>query len=664
MSGSKHFDKIAWTFTVLILLLTVLFMNQGVALGVEVTPRAIGYENSLFDNTRVHTIDIVMNNWDEFIADAVDEEYYVTNLVIDGEAFKNAGIRGKGNTSLSSVAAKNSERYSFKIEFDRYDSSLTYYGLDKLNLNNLIHDTTMMKDYLSYTMMKEFGVNTPLCSFVYITVNGEDWGLYLAVEGIEEAFLERNYGSNYGELYKPDSMNFGGGRGNGRGFKMNDFLNRDEDAENPDMSDIPNIPDIPDISDVPDMSDIPDNPDMSDIPDISEQGITIPPMSEMPRMPDLQDMQDMPDLQDLQDMPRMPMPNIQDMPNISDLPEMKNEFMPDRENMQNKKGGFAQGIGSSDIKLQYIDDNIDSYLNIWDNAKTDIVKADQTRLIESLKKLTNGETIDSVVDIDQVIRYFVVHNYVCNGDSYTGAMVHNYYLYEQDGQMAMIPWDYNLAFGTFQSGNAQSTVNTPIDSPVSGASSADRPMWNWIVANEEYTELYHQYFTEFLNSVDILSCINDTYDLIKSYVEKDPTAFYEYNEFETGVETLRQFCTLRTESISAQLANNQTSANMNYVDASGLTLSEMGSMGMVGSMQDIPREKGSFFEGTAPEGFDPSQNEEIPEIPDDFDFSQMSEMPDSFDPSQIKASTSGLLWLIASALILCVGIIIVKVYKH
>ena len=136
--------------------------------------------------------------------------------MIDGEAYKNVGIRAKGNTSLSTVASLGSERYSFKIEFDHYDSTKSYYGLDKLSLNNLIQDSTMMKDYLVYTMMNEFGVNSSLCSYVYITVNGEDWGLYVAVEGVEEAFLERNYGSNYGELYKPDSMSFGGGRGNGR----------------------------------------------------------------------------------------------------------------------------------------------------------------------------------------------------------------------------------------------------------------------------------------------------------------------------------------------------------------------------------------------------------------------------------------------------------------
>ncbi len=248
MSGSKHFEKNAWIVTALILVVTILFLDKGAALGIEAKAYTMGYEKRLFDNTRVHTIDIVMDNWDEFIANAPSEEYHIANLVIDGEAYKNVGIRGKGNTSLSSVAAMNSERYSFKIEFDQYDSSLTYYGLDKLNLNNLIQDATMMKDYLTYTMMNDFGVHAPLCSFVFITVNGGDWGLYLAVEGVEEAFLERNYGSNYGQLYKPDSMSFGGGRGNGRDFNMEDFMNRDDSSEGPGESNQGmNMPQMPNM---------------------------------------------------------------------------------------------------------------------------------------------------------------------------------------------------------------------------------------------------------------------------------------------------------------------------------------------------------------------------------------------------------------------------------
>ena len=683
MSGSKHFDKIAWTVTAIILVVTILFMNGGV-LGLEAMAHTMGYENRLFDNTKVHTIDIVMDDWDEFIANATSEEYYTAAMVIDGEAYKNVGIRGKGNTSLSTVSSMNSDRYSFKVEFDHYDNSITYHGLDKLSLNNLIQDSTMMKDYLTYTMMNEFGAAAPLCSFVYITVNGEDWGLYLAVEGVEDSFLERNYGTSYGELYKPDSMSFGGGRGNGKDFNMEDFVNREESADG------------------------------------SEQGNTMPDRGNFdPSAMFGGEMLDMGNF----DPSQMPDGFGGEMPDMGNFDPSQMPGMTQGENDSESGdkssfgGGFnfggmgGFGMGSSDVKLQYVDDNTSSYSNIWNNAKTDITTADQTRLIESLKKLSNNEQIESVVDIEAVIRYFVVHNYVCNGDSYTGSMIHNYYLYEENGQMAMIPWDYNLAFGTFQGGNAQSTVNTPIDAPVSGGAGEDRPMWNWILSDESYTELYHQYFSEFLNMVDVQAIIDNAYNLIKSYVEKDPTAFYTYEEFENGVETMRQFCALRSGSISMQLANEETANDMSYVDASALTLSDMGSMGgkggfggmpdmgdrgsfgdrsssgrdksdksgfqsMPGATENsssgqnedgtsnagviptsstIPDMSGSFDPSILPEGFDPSQipsgaDGQMPgmgELPEGFDPSQMQggftgEMPEGFDPSQMPGDFGGM----------------------
>ena len=78
-------------------------------------------------------------------------------------------------------------------------------------------------------------------------------------------------------------------------------------------------------------------------------------------------------------------------------------------------------------------------------------------------------------------------------------MIHNYYLYEEDGQLSMIPWDYNLAFGGFSAGSgdgdsATQMVNYPIDTPVSGGTVDSRPMLAWIFVDESYTELYHTYF--------------------------------------------------------------------------------------------------------------------------------------------------------------------------
>ena len=561
MSTHKNIDRICIAALVIAMIVTVIFMHADTA-GVITASASCGYESRLFDTSKVHSIDIVMDDWDGFLETCEDEEYTSCTVVIDGDSYKNVAIRAKGNTSLSTVSQLGSDRYSLKIEFDHYNSAESYYGLDKLCLNNIIQDTTYMKDYLSYQLMAQMGVPSPLCSYAYITINGEDWGLYLAVEDVEDAFLERNYGSDHGELYKPDSQSFGGGRGNGKDFNMDDL---DMDDFNPDDFDPsqmqpPQNGDNQSSDSTDDSTDQPQPPENSDDQSSNASSDSNSTSNDRPQPPD--------------GAPQGPGGDDQE----------PGAGAPGQDGDDHGPGG-GMSMGSDDVKLQYIDDDTDSYSNIFDNAKTDVTKADKKRLIASLKSLSEGTDIEDVVDTDEVIRYFVVHNFLCNGDSYTGSMIHNYYLYEEDGQMSMIPWDYNLAFGTFQSSDATAEVNTPIDTPVSGGSMDDRPMLSWIFADDTYTQLYHQYFSEFLDSVDFDTLIETTKELIAPYVEKDPTKFYTYEEFEQGVEALKTFCELRTESIEGQLdgtipstTDGQSEDDSNLIDASALTLSDMGTM--------------------------------------------------------------------------------------
>lgn len=525
MSTHRHIDKICCAVLIVILVLTAVFCNAE-ALGVETVSVSLGYEAKLFDTSSVHTIDIVMDDWEGFLENCENEEYVMCSVLIDNEAYKNVGIRAKGNTSLSKVSAYGNDRYSFKIEFDQYYDTKNYYGLDKISLNNIIQDNTYMKDYLTYQMMADFSVNAPLCSYTYITVNGEDWGLYLAVEGVEESFLERNYGSDYGELYKPDSMSMGGGRGNGGDFKMED------------NGEFPKEETMPEMGTMPEEGTMPERGNMPEGEEFDKKGA----------------------------------------PGDSAMPA---------------NGGMGDGrsMGSDDVSLIYSDDDYESYSNIFENAKTDITDADKTRLIESLQTLNESEDIESVVDIDEVIRYFVVHNFVCNFDSYTGSMIHNYYLYEEDGVMSMIPWDYNLAFGGFMSEtDAAKLVNYPIDTPVSGGTIDSRPMLAWLFSSEEYTEMYHDYFTDFISeyfdSGYYEEMMNSVSEMIAPYVEKDPTKFCTYEEFEEGITTLTEFCKLRAESIKGQLdgtipstSEGQSEDSSSLIEVDNLSISAMGTMG-------------------------------------------------------------------------------------
>ena len=556
MSTSKFIKIVCTFFTVLAVAIAVLFVN-GVKLGIVSDDSVnLDYVNKIFDDSIVHTIEIKIENWDNFIDTATDETYSSIDVTIDGETIKDVGLRAKGNTSLTTVKQLDSDRYSMKIEFDCFQSNKLYHGLDKLCLSNLIQDNTMMKDYLTYKMMNDNGVPAPLASFAYVKVNDEYWGLFLAVEAVEESFLERNYGRNYGKLYKPDNMDMGGGRGNGGGFNMKDVDFEKMGMENP----------------------FENNNRSSQFKNIA----SISQMIESGRG----------------GFGRMRGMGF----NIASKSNMRGGPF--------GGGGPGFGMGSDDAKLKYIDDEIDSYSSIFESEKTKSKQSDKKILIKSLKNLSDGianhdaELIKKSVDIYEMYKYMIVHNFVVNGDSYTGNMIHNFYLYEENGLISMLPWDYNLAYGGFQSNNASAAVNDPIDTPLSITDGdTDRPAFDWIISNEEFTNEYHEYFKKFIEQMNkdnyLQNVIDKTYKLIYEYVEKDPTKFCTMEEFELGVKTIKTFIDLRIKSVKGQLDgiipstdSGQNFDSTNLIDTGNISLSDMGSMGFGGG-----RDKGGQAEG-------------------------------------------------------------------
>lgn len=416
------------------------------------------YTTLLFDSTKVHTIDIQIGDWQGFLDTAPEEKYTPVTVVIDGERFDRVGLRAKGNNSLRLTEKYGLDRYSLKLEFDRY-ASQTYHGLDKFSLDSSFQDNTYMKTRLTYDMMAFMGVPSPLCSYVWVTVNGEDWGLFLAIEEPEESFAERNFGEDYGQLYKPDYKSL--------------------EAEN------------------------------------------------------------------------------------------------------------------ADVALRYTDDEFSSYDGIFRNAKFNIDADDKRRVIDALKVLASGENLETAINVDEVLRYFTVQVFVVNMDSYLGRTGHNYFLYEQDGVLSILPWDYNLAFATYSLAmpdpinDAELYVNYPIHTPAAGEVMLNRPLYHNLMKNSEYFAQYRAYFDTFIRdyfeSGYFADFVDRTRTMIAPYVEKDPTAFCSYEDFLLGADTIEKFCLLRAESVRGQLDGiipatiaAQQKDSSAFVDASGVWLPDMG----------------------------------------------------------------------------------------
>ena len=98
MIRHRQIDRLCALAMALALALTgLLFFGE--ALGLQPASAAPAYASRLFDGSRVHTVDLRVENWARFIADAPEEQYVPCTVVIDGEAFRQVGLRAKGNNS-------------------------------------------------------------------------------------------------------------------------------------------------------------------------------------------------------------------------------------------------------------------------------------------------------------------------------------------------------------------------------------------------------------------------------------------------------------------------------------------------------------------------------------------------------------------------------------
>lgn len=599
---------------------------------------SMAYENTLFDTASVIEVDIDISedDWSDLLENATAEAYYDCNVTVNGTTYEHVGLRAKGNTSLSMVASSDSDRYSFKIKFDEYVDGQSADGLSKLVLNNNYSDATMMKEALCYDMFAFLGADASLYNYAKVSVNGEYWGVYLALEPVEESFAIRNYGADYGQLYKPDSMEMGG-PGKMKDVSMGQI--REEMGFDADSGSSEN-PSLPSSNSDQSASDSTSSN--------SSDSFDTPP-SGLPGKPPSGSFDD-------QGNPPSGAPhsgtdgNTDENTDAQGSPDTGNPPSGDKATPGGEQGEAGNGQGSQGgqggsnppggdkgtpgggfggdnaASLNYIDDELSSYETIWESSVFKSTDKDHRRVITALKNIcaddADTESLAESMDVDNILRYMAVQTFVVNLDSLSGSMAHNYYLYENDGKLNLIPWDYNLAFGGFQAGSASETINFPIDTPFSsGVDPEDRQFFMALLENETYLAQYHAYLSQLVEAYVNGGGFDSFYDRvtaqIDTLVQDDPTAFYTYDEYTAAAAMLKETVKLRAASVQGQLdgsipstRDGQSADSSSLIDASSIDLSVMGIMngGGQGGPGDSRDSTASGFPDSPPDSSNDAQN--------------------------------------------------------
>lgn len=160
----------------------------------------------LFADTTVYEYRLYFDQpdfWDSLVFnyEVLDEEYMPCDMVFEGSTYVDIGIRFKGNSSYFLYPGT---KKSFKLDFNRYLDSQTFFGLKKINFNNGFMDPTQIREKLFLDVLER---HVPCIRGAYarLFINDVYWGLYTVVEQPDETFIQDRFGDGEeGNLFKGD----------------------------------------------------------------------------------------------------------------------------------------------------------------------------------------------------------------------------------------------------------------------------------------------------------------------------------------------------------------------------------------------------------------------------------------------------------------------------
>ncbi|MDP6418778.1 MAG: CotH kinase family protein [Candidatus Krumholzibacteria bacterium] len=214
----------------------------------------------LFTEDAVHEIHLTFPQegwWDSLTVnfeDHIDDPLFMScEFDWEGVHYDSIGVRFKGNSSYWSYYG---EKKSFKLDLNEYIDNQNIEGIEKLYLNNAFKDPSFTREKCFAELGASIGMPMIRANYAALYINGEYWGLYDLIEGVNNEFIESRFGfSEDGNLFKGDPH----GDLQWRGPNESDYYDHYELKSNEEENDWSQLVDLVNVLDNIPQSEIPDS---------------------------------------------------------------------------------------------------------------------------------------------------------------------------------------------------------------------------------------------------------------------------------------------------------------------------------------------------------------------------------------------------------------------
>lgn len=158
---------------------------------------------SLYDSTLLRTINLQFHDtsWLTLLPqNYASQTNILADLTMDGITYPSVGVRIRGNTSYTTLPA-GSQKWSLNIDMEHVNPLQDLMGYKNLNLNNGHRDPTFCREVVYNNIVRKYIPNAKACH-VLLTLNGQNWGVYINVQQYDKKLLGDWFDNNDGMRVK------------------------------------------------------------------------------------------------------------------------------------------------------------------------------------------------------------------------------------------------------------------------------------------------------------------------------------------------------------------------------------------------------------------------------------------------------------------------------
>lgn len=144
-----------------------------------------------------------------------EPDYVALTLKFNGKIWNKVGFRLKGNSSLNSAWRSGVYKLPFRLNFDEFEDTFPeiknqrFYGFQELSFSPGFSDNSLIREKVTADIFRLAGIPAAQTAFCKVTIDfGEGpkyCGVYTLVEVVDDTMVEKQFGEDKGNIYKPES---------------------------------------------------------------------------------------------------------------------------------------------------------------------------------------------------------------------------------------------------------------------------------------------------------------------------------------------------------------------------------------------------------------------------------------------------------------------------